>query len=121
VTAWLINFAVAFYADRAAQAFAPLLWPALFAAAALLVIAFICRPGCARLWKVAGVVGFIAIGGQVVRLIPNALADGLDVHDWSRWATLCLWAGAAGAWWAWWHGDVGAYHELRRYGFDEVS
>lgn len=117
---WLANFALSYYVDRAAQVFLPLLWPALFAVAAVLVGAFTVCPWHRRLWRWAGVAGFVALGGEVVRQVPNAFADGLDVRDWSRWANICLWIGAAFMWWACWHYGVGEYHRFRRYD-DEVS
>lgn len=117
---WFANFAVSYYADRQAQVFAPGVWPALFVVAAATAVAFAACPRSRRLWKLAGLVGFVALGSQVVRQVPNAFVDGIDVHDWSRWANICLWAGAAGMWWACWHYGVGEYHRYRRFDY-EVS
>lgn len=118
MAAWFANFALSFWMDRANQALWPLVWPVLFAAPAALIVAFILQPDSTQLYKLAGTAGMVALGAQAVRLVPNALVDGLDQHDWSRWGGMGLWLGAAALFSVVWGTEVGKFHDARRLGYD---
>lgn len=114
--AWLLNYAVSYWAARDTEAWMPEFWPVWFLLAAVAVAAFTLWPASRLLYRVAGIMGMVALGSRVPSVVLNALADGLDARDWRSWAGVFTFLALTAFWWVWWTRAVGPYHDLARYG-----
>src|SRR5262245_56113831 len=81
VSAWLSYTAVALWIARATQTFFPVVWPAWFMVAAVLTLAYACRPASEQLYRYSGAFVVIALASRVPAIITNMLVGAYDELD----------------------------------------